>query len=74
MKKSAGELCTAGDTASASDVWEAFKKVRNTVNNRKKYEEKNFKSDKVASSLDSPANTWNAAKSFMDWGKSGGSP
>ena len=74
LKKSAEELSTAGDTAAATEAWEAFKKVRNTVNNRKKYEEKNFKSEKVASSLDSPANTWNAAKSFMDWEQSGGPP
>jgi hypothetical protein len=73
MKDEAVELAKAGDDR-ASVAWVEFKKVRNEVTNRKKYEEINFKKEKVSASLDSSANTWECAKTFMEWDKSGGPP
>ena len=74
FKKQAEYLASAGESRSAAEAWVSFKKVRNKVNNRKKYEERNYKSEKMTQSLDSPANTWRTAKSFMDWEHSGGPP
>ena len=74
LKKAAAELATSGEDQAATEAWIAFKKVRNKINNRRKYEEKNFKSEKIKNSLDSPSNTWNAAKNFMEWENSGGPP
>ena len=48
--------------------------MRNKVNNRRKFEEKQFKVEKVHSSLDSPTNTWKTAKSFMNFENSAGPP
>ena len=58
----------------ASEVWKKFKKVRNKINNRRKYEETQFKSQKILESLDSPAATWKVAKSFMNWVNNSGPP
>ena len=74
FKKQSEDLASAGDIIGARTAWSEFKKLRNKINNKKKYEEKNFKSQKVEQSLDSPANIWSTAKSFMDWEDSGGPP
>ena len=55
------------------EAWQDFKKLRNTVNNRKKYEEINYKKEKMVSSLDDPAKMWRASKEVMEW-RSVGSP
>ena len=56
------------------EAWQDFKKLRNTVNNRKKYEEKiNYKKEKMVSSLYDPAKMWRASKEVMEW-RSVGSP
>ena len=52
----------------------SFKKIRNEVNNRRKFEENNFKSKKLQENLDSPITTWKTAKSFMNWTDSAGPP
>ena len=44
------------------------------MNNRKKVEEVRFKSEKLSSTKDSPAQTWSTVKSFMNWKMSGGPP
>ena len=63
-----------GDTEAAAQAWTNFKQARNKINNKKKFEEKNFKSKKITETLDSPAKTWSTAKSFMNWNKGGGPP
>ena len=63
-----------GNAEAASEAWNKFKKVRNKINNKKKFEERNFKSEKLINSLDSPAHTWSTAKSFMNWKSTGGPP
>ena len=74
LKKLAEDHVEGGDTLAAAEAWRNFKKARNTVNNRKKFEEHHFKSEKMISSLDSPANTWRTAKDFMNWENTGGPP
>ena len=55
-------------------VWSEYKKVRNKVNNRRKFEEINFKKEKMAASIGCLTSTWKTAKSFMDWDTNSGSP
>ena len=73
-KKCAEDYALAGHTEAAREAWAEYKKSRNKVNNRKKFEEKSFKSEKICQNLDSPTKTWQTAKSFMDWEDSGGPP
>ena len=54
-------------------AWEQFKKYRNKVNNRKKVEEKEYKSNKIEEVADKPELVWKSAKLFMGW-KSTGTP
>ena len=56
LKKEAVDLAIAG-AHEADEAWKKFKKLRNEVTNRKKYEEINFKKSKVEESLDTSANT-----------------
>ena len=72
MKKEALNLAKEGKDSTVA--WAEFKKLRNKVNNRRKFEEKNFKKEKVNNSLHSPTETWKTAKSFMDWESSSGPP
>ena len=74
LKKQAVDLTMKGDVDGAAIAWKEFKKVRNKVNNRTKYEEKTYKSEKLSQNLDSPANTWRLTKGFMDWKQTGGPP
>ena len=74
LKKKAVDLTKSGDTDGAAIAWREFKKIRNQVNNRTRYEERIYKSEKLSQNLDSPANTWRLTKSFMDWKQSGGPP
>ena len=74
LKKQAEDFAIAGNNEAASEAWKKFTEVRNKVTNRKRYEEVNFKSGKMAESTDSPSNTWRTAKSFMDWDQSGEPP
>ena len=58
----------------ASDIWLQYKKIRNHVNNRRKFEEKSYKVEKMETSLDSVTDTWRVAKSFMGWDSDAGPP
>ena len=74
LKKSAENYALAGDSEAAAVAWKEYKKLRNKLNNRKKFEENHFKSEKISQNLDSPSKTWQTAKAFMDWESSGGPP
>ena len=74
FKKLFEEQALQGNRQEAAEAWQDYKHVRNTINNRKKFEEDHFKSEKIISSMDSPANTWKTAKSFMNWENAGGPP
>ena len=52
-------------------AWSNLKNLRNKINNRKKNEEKNFKSEKISEDLDFPDKVWKTAKSFMGWRSTG---
>ena len=58
----------------ASDAWSEFKQIRNKINNRLKFEEKNYKCKMINNSLDEPSLCWRAAKKIMNWKSSAGSP
>ena len=75
LKQKAKDLALRDAEVSEEQLsaWEAFKKLRNRINNRKKQEEKNYKSSKISENLDSPSKVWSTAKSFMGW-KSTGTP
>ena len=71
-KADAVALAEAGNDT--TDAWARYRKLRNTVNNRLKYEENNYKAEKIQENLDCPAATWSTAKSFMNWASSSGPP
>ena len=52
-------------------AWQEFKKFRNKVNNRKKFEECNYKAEKIMDVADSPDLMWQSAKTFMGWTSQG---
>ena len=56
-----------------NEAWQQFKHYRNKVNNRKKYDENDFKKKKLEEVRDSPEKTWRCTKNFMNW-KSPGTP
>ena len=58
----------------SSHVWAEFKKLRNEINNRRKFEEKAFKKEQMSKSLHCPKETWKTAKKFMEWDRNGGPP
>ena len=62
-----------GVTEEQKDAWNEFKKLRNKINNVKKQEENNYKSQKVTENLDSPGKVWSTAKNLMGW-KTTGTP
>ena len=74
-KKKAKDLALISPMADQNqkDAWEEYRKYRNKINNKKKYEEKLYKSEKMSEVADSPDIVWKTAKSFMGW-KTQGTP
>ena len=72
-KQSAKDLALLSQVACPVQIhaWEQFKKFRNEVNNRKKTEEKRYKSNRMAEVADKPDIVWKHAKSFMGWKSTG---
>ena len=65
-------VLSEGDACQAQiDAWRQYKLYRNKINNRKKYEEQNFKRNKIAEVADSPNIVWKAAKNYMGWRNNG---
>ena len=60
-------------TEEERSAWNQFKVFRNKVNNKKKYDERDFKREKLEENIGCPDKTWKTAKSFMNW-KSTGTP
>ena len=77
LKQKAKDLALRdqGNEATEEQVaaWNNFKKLRNKVNNKKKQDEKVYKSGKIDEAMESPAKVWSTAKNFMGW-KSTGTP
>ena len=55
------------------DDWKAFKGIRNTVNNRLKFEEKSWQRKKLADCGEDSSKVWKNVKGILNW-KSSGSP
>ena len=74
-KERAKDLAVISPVACPSQInaWNEYKMYRNHINNRKKFEEKFYKTDKMAEVADCPDIVWKSAKSFMGW-KSQGTP
>ena len=58
----------------ASEAWACFKRLRNQINNKTKFEERNFKLSLIEKSLDSSSCLWKTAKGLMGWKSSSGPP
>ena len=54
-------------------AWSEYKKYRNKINNKKGFEERNYKKDKIEENIHDSAKVWNSTKTFMNW-KSTGTP
>ena len=75
-KKNVKDLKIQSNNQNSNELQEAvrhFKFYRNKINNMKKYDENNYKSQKFQENKDSAQKTWKLAKEFMNW-KSSGSP
>ena len=62
----------ASETNSRED-WQQFKSLRNTVNNRLKFEEKNWQKTKLEQCGEDSSKIWKNVKGILNW-KSTGSP
>ena len=74
-KEAAKKLAVENPGAPASEeqlqAWNNFKKLRNTINNKKRNEEREYKYSKVLENINSPEKTWKTAKEFMEWKQQG---
>ena len=72
-KQNAKDLALLSQAACPAQIheWSQYKKHRNQVNNRKKTEEKAYKSNKMSEVSDRPELVWKSAKSFMGWKNNG---
>ena len=61
------------DSADHQVACSTYETYRNKINNRKKYEENDYKKEKIAIDLSDPAKMWRTTKQFMNW-KSVGTP
>ena len=76
LKEKAKEMASLeGKHASPEQslLWERFKKLRNSINNKSGQEEVKYKKTKVDSCKDDPSMVWSLAKTYMNW-KSPGPP
>ena len=64
-KHNASILAKAGENATTA--WAEYRKIRNKINNRLRFEERTYKQKRVDESLDSPAQCWSTAKTIMNW-------
>ena len=75
-KKTAKELALDNPGCALEEqreAWQQFKHYRNKLNNKKKYDERDFKRKKSEEVSTSSEKTWKCTKSFMSW-KSLGTP
>ena len=56
-----------GSIEGAAVYWNEYKRLRNHISNRIKYEESLYKKSKVEECQDCPSRTWKLAKNFMEW-------
>ena len=72
-KQAAKNLALISNIACPAQIqaWAQYKNFQNTINNRKKVEERNYKSNKMAEVADNPELVWKSAKAFMGWKSTG---
>ena len=64
LQKSASE-------SGSREKWKEFKSVRNQINNRLKYEERNWQKLKLSECDGDPKSTWKNVKGILNWNTSG---
>ena len=52
-------------------MWKEYKKLRNQVSNRIRYEETHYKKQKIVECGGSSSKTWKVSKRLMNWSSSG---
>ena len=52
-------------------AWAEYKNYRNKINSKKKFEERNYKREKMLQNIDDPAKMWRTSKEFMNWKSTG---
>ena len=58
----------------STELWNKYKQIRNSINNRRKFEEKKYKAELISQNLSSSADTWKVAKNLMEWSSNSGPP
>ena len=53
------------------DVWKTYKNIRNTINNRLKFEEINWQKMKLDACGEDSAKVWKSVKGILNWNSSG---
>ena len=53
------------------EIWKQYKNVRNTINNRLKYEESNWQKQKLDACGEDSAKVWKSVKGILNWNSSG---
>ena len=72
LKAEATSLAKIGKNA--TEAWNNYKKLRNRLNNKIRYEENQYKQKKISENLDNSEKYWKLAKAFMNWNTNSGSP
>ena len=75
-KEKARELAIASPGQASEEqkfAWGEYKNYRNKINNKKVFEETNYKKEKITEDIQYIAKIWNSTDAFMGW-KNTGSP
>ena len=73
LMKARDELHKLASDTKNKDDWDRYKKIRNKINNRLKYEESVWKKSRLKSCGDSPGKIWKNVRGILGW-QSSGSP
>ena len=66
MMKERDQLHRIAGQNGAKENWDNYKKLRNKINNRLKYEEKQWQSSKLKECKGDSKSTWKALKSILN--------
>ena len=71
MMKNRDQLHKVASQSNITEDWTVFKKIRNQINNRLKYEEKRWQSEKLRQCNGNAKSSWKTLKSILNWNISG---
>ena len=71
MMKERNELQKIASESNSKEDWKQYKKIRNVINNRLKYEERMYQRNKLTQFSGDSKNTWKTMKSILNWKHSG---